>query len=140
PGIFHGGVVSALLDTTATGAVMAGHDFAKGSRLTTISLSVQYLSVAPGGAHGTTPDAVPAPSAPPRGPPVDRSGAVHAGVRQPPGGRGAVHLGQPGDEFPRLDGPAGLAPVFTSGPPAAQPLHPVAVHPEHLPGQPGRGV
>ncbi len=47
-GIFHGGVVSALLDTTATGAVMAGHDFAKGSRLTTISLSVQYLSVAPG--------------------------------------------------------------------------------------------
>src|SRR5258708_88504 len=47
-GIFHGGVVSALLDTTATGAVMAGHDFAKGSRITTISLSVQYLSVAPG--------------------------------------------------------------------------------------------
>ena len=48
PGIFHGGVISALLDTTASGAVLAGHDFAKGSRLTTISLSVQYLSVAPG--------------------------------------------------------------------------------------------
>ena len=47
-GIFHGGVISALLDTTASGAVMAGHDFTKGSRLTTISLSVQYLSVAPG--------------------------------------------------------------------------------------------
>jgi uncharacterized protein (TIGR00369 family) len=46
--IFHGGVVAALLDTTASGAVIAGHDFAKGSRITTISLSVQYLSVAPG--------------------------------------------------------------------------------------------
>jgi acyl-coenzyme A thioesterase PaaI-like protein len=30
------------------GLAGAGHDFAKGSRLTTISLSVQYLSVAPG--------------------------------------------------------------------------------------------
>ena len=47
-GIFHGGVISALIDTTASGAVLAGHDFAKGSRLVTISLSVQYLSVAPG--------------------------------------------------------------------------------------------
>ncbi|MBV9383299.1 MAG: PaaI family thioesterase [Streptosporangiaceae bacterium] len=47
-GIYHGGVVSALLDTTASGAVMADHDFAKGSRLTTISLLVQFLSVVPG--------------------------------------------------------------------------------------------
>ena len=47
-GIFHGGVVSALLDTTATGAVIAGHDFDRGSRLTTVSMTVQYLSVAPG--------------------------------------------------------------------------------------------
>jgi uncharacterized protein (TIGR00369 family) len=47
-GIFHGGVVAALLDTTGSGAVLAGHDFDKGSRLTTISLSVQYLTVAPG--------------------------------------------------------------------------------------------
>ena len=47
-GIFHGGVVGALLDTTATAAVMAGHDFSRGSRLTTISMSVQYLTVAPG--------------------------------------------------------------------------------------------
>ena len=48
PGVFHGGVVSALIDTTGTGAVLAGHDFTRGSRITTISLSVNYLSVAPG--------------------------------------------------------------------------------------------
>jgi uncharacterized protein (TIGR00369 family) len=48
PGMFHGGVLSALLDTTATGAVMAGHDFSQGSRLVTISLSVQFLAAAPG--------------------------------------------------------------------------------------------
>ena len=46
-GIFHGGVVAALLDTTCSAAVIAGHDFGRGSRLTTISMSVQYLSVAP---------------------------------------------------------------------------------------------
>jgi uncharacterized protein (TIGR00369 family) len=47
-GVFHGGVISALIDTAGTGAIMAGHDFNKGSRLTTLSLAVQYLSVAPG--------------------------------------------------------------------------------------------
>lgn len=47
-GIFHGGVICALIDTCGSGAVMAGHDFNKGSRLTTVALSVQYLSVAPG--------------------------------------------------------------------------------------------
>lgn len=47
-GIFHGGVISALIDTAGTGAVMAGHDFNKGSRLSTLALAVQYLSAAPG--------------------------------------------------------------------------------------------
>jgi len=47
-GIFHGGVVAALLDATATGAVMSGHDFSLGSRLTTISLYVQYVGSSPG--------------------------------------------------------------------------------------------
>jgi uncharacterized protein (TIGR00369 family) len=47
PGIFHGGVLSALVDTCGCGAVMAGHDFRLGSRLTTVSLAVQFLSVAP---------------------------------------------------------------------------------------------
>jgi uncharacterized protein (TIGR00369 family) len=47
-GIFHGGVLSALIDTAGAGAVMAGHDFNLGSRLSTISLSVNYLSAARG--------------------------------------------------------------------------------------------
>jgi uncharacterized protein (TIGR00369 family) len=47
-GIFHGGVISALIDTTGSAAVIAGHDFDLGSRLTTVSLSVNYFSVAPG--------------------------------------------------------------------------------------------
>lgn len=45
---FHGGVVSALIDTAGGGAVMADHDFAKGSRLSTVSLSVQFLEPARG--------------------------------------------------------------------------------------------
>jgi uncharacterized protein (TIGR00369 family) len=47
-GVFHGGVICALIDTCGSGAVMAGHDFNKGSRLTTVSLAVQYLSVSAG--------------------------------------------------------------------------------------------
>jgi uncharacterized protein (TIGR00369 family) len=47
-GIFHGGVISSLIDTAGCGAVAAGHDFNLGSRITTAALAVQYLSVAPG--------------------------------------------------------------------------------------------
>ncbi len=48
PGVFHGGIISALIDTSGSAAVVAGHDFTKGSRLATLSLAVQYLSTAPG--------------------------------------------------------------------------------------------
>ncbi|MFC9502129.1 PaaI family thioesterase [Streptomyces sp. NPDC057002] len=47
-GVFHGGVISALIDTAGSGAVIAGHDFSKGSRLSTVSISVQYLAPARG--------------------------------------------------------------------------------------------
>jgi uncharacterized protein (TIGR00369 family) len=47
-GVFHGGLLSALIDTAGGGAVMAGHDFARGSRLSTVSLTIQYLAPAPG--------------------------------------------------------------------------------------------
>jgi uncharacterized protein (TIGR00369 family) len=48
PGVFHGGVLSALIDTAGCGAVAAGHDYSKGNRITTVALAVQYLSVDPG--------------------------------------------------------------------------------------------
>ena len=46
--LFHGGVLAARIDTTAAGAVMAGHDFREGSRLSTVSLAIQYMAVALG--------------------------------------------------------------------------------------------
>jgi uncharacterized protein (TIGR00369 family) len=48
PGIFHGGVLATLIDTAGSAAVMAGHDYNRGSRLSTATLSIQYLSVAKG--------------------------------------------------------------------------------------------
>lgn len=47
-GIFHGGLVATLIDTTGSGAVISGHDYDLGSRLTTVSMTVNYMSVAPG--------------------------------------------------------------------------------------------
>ena len=48
-GVLHGGVLAALIDTTGCGAVLAGHDFALGSRISTVDLTVQYLRPATGG-------------------------------------------------------------------------------------------
>jgi len=54
-GVFHGGVLAALIDTCGCGAVLAGHDFSTGSRISTVDLSVQFLRVAGSDvvAHGT---------------------------------------------------------------------------------------
>ena len=46
-GIFHGGLIAALIDTTGSAAVVAGHDFSKGTRVTTVSMTVNYLASAP---------------------------------------------------------------------------------------------
>lgn len=43
---FHGGVVASLLDTTGALAAWSNHDFTKGVRASTISMSVQYVGAA----------------------------------------------------------------------------------------------
>ncbi len=48
PGVFHGGAIATLIDTAGGAAVMAGHDFTRGSRLSTVAMSVQYLATARG--------------------------------------------------------------------------------------------
>jgi uncharacterized protein (TIGR00369 family) len=47
-GVFHGGVLATALDTVGGGCVAAGHDYNLGSRFTTVSMTVQYVGVAPG--------------------------------------------------------------------------------------------
>src|SRR5688500_13030081 len=39
PSVFHGGVVATLIDTAASGAVLAGHDFAHGSLMSTVNMA-----------------------------------------------------------------------------------------------------
>ena len=47
-GVFHGGVLATALDSVGGGCVAAGHDYNNGSRFTTVSMTVQYMGVAPG--------------------------------------------------------------------------------------------
>ncbi len=50
PGIFHGGIIAALIDTSGCAAVAAGHDYALGNRISTIAMSVQFETAEPGSA------------------------------------------------------------------------------------------
>ena len=40
---YHGGVVAAVIDTTGAAAAWSNHDFDKGARASTVSMSVQYV-------------------------------------------------------------------------------------------------
>ena len=40
---YHGGVIASALDTTGAGAAWSNHDFTRGTRASTVSLSVQYV-------------------------------------------------------------------------------------------------
>jgi len=44
--VYHGGAVASLMDTTGAAAVWAGHDFDKGARAATVSMTVNYLGSA----------------------------------------------------------------------------------------------
>ena len=40
---YHGGVIASVLDTAGAAAAWSNHDFSKGTRASTISMSVQYV-------------------------------------------------------------------------------------------------
>lgn len=42
----HGGVMASLMDTAGAMAVWAGHDFDKGAKASTVSMSINYLGAA----------------------------------------------------------------------------------------------
>ncbi len=45
---YHGGVIGALVDTAGAAAVWSGHDFDKGMRASTVSMTVNYTGRAQG--------------------------------------------------------------------------------------------
>ncbi len=46
-GAYHGGAVASLIDTAGAAAVWAGHDFDRGARAATISMTVNYVGSSP---------------------------------------------------------------------------------------------
>lgn len=43
--VYHGGVIASALDTAGAAAAWSNHDFDRGVRATTVSMSVQYVGV-----------------------------------------------------------------------------------------------
>ncbi len=43
---FHGGVIASVIDTAGAAAAWSNHDFEKGTRASTISMSLQYVGAA----------------------------------------------------------------------------------------------
>ena len=43
---FHGGVIASAIDTAGAAAAWSNHDFEKGARASTVSMSVQYVGAA----------------------------------------------------------------------------------------------
>jgi len=44
--VYHGGVIAAVMDTAGAAAAWSDHDFSKGTRASTVSMSVQYVGTA----------------------------------------------------------------------------------------------
>jgi uncharacterized protein (TIGR00369 family) len=44
--VYHGGVIATVLDTAGAGAAWSAHDFTKGTRASTVSMSIQYVGTA----------------------------------------------------------------------------------------------
>lgn len=44
--VYHGGVVASMLDSAGAAAAWSNHDFTRGSRASTVSMSVQYVGAA----------------------------------------------------------------------------------------------
>ena len=44
--VYHGGVVASVVDTVGAAAAWSNHDFDKGARASTVSMTIQYLGAA----------------------------------------------------------------------------------------------
>ena len=43
---YHGGVIAAVMDTAGAAAAWSNHDFSKGTRASTVSMTIQYVGAA----------------------------------------------------------------------------------------------